>query len=354
MLRVAPSLPNAGAGHAIKYRFTLWTHYTGFMPNDPPLGKPDKAITAAAGESTNAATSPAHDQAAAPAIQPVSALAAASVAAPAAASHETPPETAGAQTLRRGLAVLRLLTRLGPGGLRMGEIGRRLALNKTTAIRLTRTLVDEGFVLHDQASGAYRLGPEAFAVGLAAAPSYELQRLAAPALRALALESGDTVLFTVLHGIESICLSRAEGDFPIRNQLVKAGDRWPLGVGAGSCAMLAALSDDDITRILARNAALRALRYPGCTDAAVHRLIHETRALGYCLNPGLVLENSWAIGVPVYDIHGRPVASLSLAAIEQRLGPARRAVLGNRLMQVSRELTGLQGEAGNVGERQAG
>lgn len=255
------------------------------------------------------------------------------------------PETAGAQTLRRGLAVLRLLTRVGPGGLRMGEIGRRLTLNKATAIRLTRTLVDEGFVLHDQSTGAYRLGPEAFAVGLAAEPSYALQRLAAPALRALALESGDTVFFTVLHGVESICLSRSEGDFPIRNQLVKAGDRWPLGVGAGSCAMLAALSDEDIANILARNAAMRAERYPGCSDAAIHRLIHETRALGFCLNPGLVLESSWAIGVPVYDVHKRPVASISLAAIESRLGPARRTALGNRLMQASQALTALQGEA---------
>ena len=263
----------------------------------------------------------------------------------------TPPatETAGAQTLRRGLAVLRLLTRIGPGGLRMGEIGRRLGLNKSTAIRLTRTLVDEGFVLHDQSTGAYRLGPEAFAVGLAAEPSYALQRLAAPALGALALESGDTVFFTVLHGIESICLSRSEGDFPIRNQLVKAGDRWPLGVGAGSCAMLAAMSDDDIGRILARNAAMRAERYPGCTDSAIQRLIHETRSQGYCLNPGLVLESSWAIGVPVYDAHNRPVASLSLAAIEARLGPARRAALGNRLMQASRELTGLLGEVAALG-----
>ncbi|CAD5369701.1 Transcriptional regulator, IclR family [Rubrivivax sp. A210] len=251
------------------------------------------------------------------------------------------PETAGAQTLRRGLAVLRLLTRVGPGGLRITEIGRRLALNKSTAIRLTRTLVDEGFVMHDRASGAYRLGPEAFAVGLAAEPSYELQRLAAPLMRTLALESGDTVFFTVLHGIESICLSRTEGDFPIRNQLVKAGDRWPLGVGAGSCAILAALSDADIADILQRNAATRLARYLRCTDAAIGRLIRETRAQGYCLNPGLVLESSWALGVPVYDSQQRPVASISLAAIESRLGPARAAALGNRLMQASRELQGL-------------
>lgn len=260
-------------------------------------------------------------------------------------------ETVGAQTLRRGLAVLRLLTRVGPGGLRMGEIGRRLGLNKSTAIRLTRTLVDEGFVLHDQTSGAYRLGPEAFAVGLAAEPSYELQRLAAPALRALALESGDTVFFTVLHGIESICLSRSEGDFPIRNQLVKPGDRWPLGVGAGSCAMLAALSDADIAHILRSNGAERRQRFPGCTDEAILGLVAETRAQGYCLNPGLVLESSWAIGVPVVDGNQRSVASLSLAAIQPRLGPARRAALGNRLMQASQELTALQADAAGHGPR---
>ena len=249
------------------------------------------------------------------------------------------PETAGAQTLRRGLAVLRLLTRVGPGGLRMGEIGHRLGLNKTTAIRLTRTLVDEGFVLHDRAAGRYRLGPEAFAVGLAAEPSYELQRQAAPMLRALATESGDTVFFTVLHGHESICLSRDEGDFPIRNQLIKPGDRWPLGVGAGSAAILAALPDDTVADVLARNAAVRADKFPRCTDAAVRTLVRDTRERGYCLQPGMVFEDSWAIGVVVYDANQAPVASISIAALRSRLGPARSAMLGNRLMQASQELT---------------
>ncbi len=255
-------------------------------------------------------------------------------------------EMAGAQTLRRGLSVLRLLTRMGPGGLRMSEIGRRLDLNKATAIRLTRTLVDEGFVLHDRGSGRYRLGPEAFAVGLAAEPSYELQRLAAPILRALAMESGDTVFFSVLHGYESICLSRDEGDFPIRNQLIKAGDRLPLGVGAGSCALLAALLDDEIEDVLRRNAPLRAERFPRCTDAAIKRLIQETRHLGYCVQPGLVIDDSWAIGIVVCDASNSPVASISIAAIKSRMGAARNAVLGNRLMLASQAVALLQTEAG--------
>lgn len=255
------------------------------------------------------------------------------------------PSVAGAQTLRRGLAVLRLLTRVGPGGLRMGEIGRRLELNKATAIRLTRTLLEEGFVVRDSSSSCYRLGPEAFAVGLAAEPSYALQRLAAPLLRTLAAESGDTVFFSVLHGYENICLSRDEGDFPIRNQLIKAGDRWPLGIGAGACALLAALDDAQVDDVLARNAGLRAERFPRCTDDAIRQLIRQTRDKGYCVQPGLVIEGSWAVGVPVYDADGRPVASISIAAIEPRLGPTRSAALGNRLMQASRELTALQAAA---------
>lgn len=239
--------------------------------------------------------------------------------------------------------MLRLLTRVGPSGLRMSEIGRRLSLQKATAIRLTRTLADEGFVVHDRTSSCYRLGPEAFAIGLAAEPSYELQRLAAPTLRALALESSDTVFFSVLHGYESICLSRDEGDFPIRNQLIKPGDRWPLGVGAGSCALLAALSDVEVDEILRMNKALREKRFPRCTDEVIRSMVRDTRERGYVLQPGLVLEESWAVGVVVYDINARPVASISIAALKSRLGPARSAALGNRLMLASQDLLRLQG-----------
>jgi DNA-binding IclR family transcriptional regulator len=89
----------------------------------------------------------------------------------------------GAQTLRRGLAVLKLLARISPRGLRVSDIGRQLGLNKATAIRLTHALVEEKFLVLDDATRSYRLGPEAFAVGLAAEPSYALQRLSAPHLR---------------------------------------------------------------------------------------------------------------------------------------------------------------------------
>lgn len=260
--------------------------------------------------------------------------------------------TSGAQTLRRGLSVLRLLTRVGQAGLKIGEIARRLDLNRVTAQRLTKTLAEEGFVVQATDTGRYRLGPEAFATGVAAEPGYELQRIAAPMLRTLALETGDTVFFTLLHEGETICLSRDEGGFPIRNQLVKPGDRWPLGVGAGSCALLAAHDDAYIAEVLERTRLFRTQRYPKCTNEAIWELVRVTRGNGYCIHHGLVAQEQWAIGVVVLDHNSLPTASISVAAIAARLGAARASALGNRLMLCSQELsTRMRDKGASVADR---
>src|SRR6185295_15001158 len=97
--------------------------------------------------------------------------------------RETTVETTGAQTLRRGLSILKMLARYqAAGGLGVSEIARKLEMSKATAVRLTRTLMDEQFVAQDSATRRYQLGPESFAVGLAAEPNYALQRTAAPSL----------------------------------------------------------------------------------------------------------------------------------------------------------------------------
>ena len=121
-------------------------------------------------------------------------------------------------------------------------------------MRLTHTLADERFVVHDPASRCYRLGPESFVVGLAAEPSYALQRRATPMLRALALETGDWVFFSVQQGFEVICLSRESGHGPIPSDALRLGDRHPLGVGAGGVAILSALPDDEVEDALQETA----------------------------------------------------------------------------------------------------
>ncbi len=251
------------------------------------------------------------------------------------------PDKDGTQSLRRGLAALRLLASGPRDGMRMTDIVTRIGLNKTTAVRITKALCDEQFLDFDAMRKLYRLGPESFAIGLAAEPNYILQRLANPLLEVLAKESGDTVFFSIRAGFEAICLSRHEGSFPIRNQVLKPGDRFPLGVGAGSVAMLAALHDEDMQSILQTNAPWIKTQYPQCTLSAIKTQVRTAREKGYSLNPGWVVEGSWGIGVPVMNATGEVVAAISLAAIEKRLALSRRALLSNQLMLASQKITEL-------------
>ena len=247
-------------------------------------------------------------------------------------------DTPGAQTLRRGLSILKLLARHQPEGLRIGDIGRRLGLTKATAVRLTHTLADERFVVHDGASRCYRLGPESFVVGLAAEPSYALQRQATPALRALALETGDWVFFSVQQGLEVICLSRETGHGPIPSDALRLGDRHPLGVGAGGVALLAALPEDEAEHALLVNGPSIDEHYPKSPVAVIRTLVAETRERGYAVIPGIVVPGFWALGVALLQPDGRPVGAIVLVASESRLHTTRRIALGERMMRMAREL----------------
>ena len=55
-------------------------------------------------------------------------------------------------------------------------------------------------------------------------------------------------------GCESVCLEPRPGTFPIRANYLDVGSRRPLGVGAGSLALLIALPPDERARVMATNA----------------------------------------------------------------------------------------------------
>jgi DNA-binding IclR family transcriptional regulator len=244
----------------------------------------------------------------------------------------------GSQSLRRGLSILKLLARYQPMGLGLSDMARKLDLNKATTLRLARTLMDEKFLSQEADSRHYLLGPEAFAVGLAAEPNYALQRLAEPSLRALALETGDWVFFSIRHGLEAICLSRANGDIPFPHASLKVGDRHPLGLGAGGISILAAMQDEEVDMTLSINAEAIARLYPSMTVKVIRQLLQETRERGYCSIPGIIVPGYWGVGVPLLQPDGRPVAAIVLIASTTRMSGARQAVIGERLQRLGREL----------------
>lgn len=279
------------------------------------------------------------------AVKPSGAAPASAGSAAAVARAADEPAAGGTQAIERAIAVLLLVGRAGPDGGRLSDIVERSGLPKPTARRVLLALVRAGLVDQDEASRRYHIGPEAYVLGTLAAARFGIHALSLGALARITRESGDCAFLTVPRDIFGVCLHREEGTYPIRTHVLQAGDRHPLGVGAGSLAILAALPDAEVERILAANAEALAAHYPGYAPERLRQGVSEARRLGYALNPGLYVSGSWGIGVVVRDAEGRPAGALSIAAIDTRLTPERQPQLAALLLREARGLEAALGAA---------
>lgn len=241
------------------------------------------------------------------------------------------PEPSGSQAVGRALALLSLVGRGGNSGLGLAQLAEAAGLARPTARRLLLALTSARMVEQDRHTRRYHLGPEAYLLATFATDRHGLLNHARESMLRLARETGDTVLLTIPQDDHTLCIERIEGDFPVRTHALMRGDRKPAGVGAGALAILAALPRAEADGLLARAVPLiGALADDIATDLAL------TRQTGHALNPGRVIAGSWGLGVAILWPDGRPAGALSIAAIENRMLPARQAELVTALTREAR------------------
>jgi DNA-binding IclR family transcriptional regulator len=118
-------------------------------------------------------------------------------------------------------------------------------------------------------------------------------------------------------GLDALCVERQIGTHPLQAMSLDVGSRRPLGVGAGSCALMACqpASEREAT-IAAQEDRLAA--YPDSQSRASKRSV-TPRACGVTFIPDLVVAGMTGIGIAIRDGAGLVVAALSVAAAGSRL-----------------------------------
>nr|WP_326542684.1 IclR family transcriptional regulator [Pseudorhodoferax sp.] len=232
-------------------------------------------------------------------------------------------------SVERACRILRSLSEPGIG--RLTEIANATDLDKTTVLRLLDVLTRDGFVRRDPQTKRYALGPELLVLGSAALKRFDPRPFVQPSLWRLAGTFEDSVILSIPSGVESLCADVVEGTFPIRANYLAVGSRRPLGVGAGSLALLAWIADDE------RRAALEIIgpqlrRYPKLNAKLLERYALEARERGYAVMLDAVVDRMGGIAAPLMGPDGRPVAAISIAALTERI-VSREAALGKALQR---------------------
>lgn len=227
------------------------------------------------------------------------------------------PKASDTSSVQKVCRILRALS--VPEALRLADIAAATGLNKATVLRLLESLAEEGFVERDEDSKRYRLGEHATLMGLASQGRDHLRDRARPWLMRLATLCGDTVLLSVRSGAEAVCVDREFGAYPIRANYLEVGSRRPLGVGAGSLALLAWLPEGEVEALLAESMPRIAERYPRIDEALLRAKVAESRRQGFAVLLDVVVERMGGVAMPILGTDGRPVGALSIAALNERI-----------------------------------
>lgn len=239
----------------------------------------------------------------------------------------------GAQAVDRALTLLSMVGRHAERGVGLTDLVVQSGSNKPTVRRLLLALMRAGFIEQDPDTRRYYLGEEAYVLGSLSSRRFGLLQMAQDGLRRISRRTEDSSFLSVRRDSFSLCLYREEGTWPVRTHALQAGFEHPLGIGAGSLAMLAALSDEEIDQILAVNADFVASKYPMVREADLREGVVLTRANGFSLNPGLIIPSSWGVGVAIRNPDGSVAGALSIAAIDSRMRPERQPELAQLLRE---------------------
>ncbi len=216
------------------------------------------------------------------------------------------------RSLQRAVGLLRLLASHTHVGWRLSDLAERAGLDPATVHRLLASLCADGLATRVPGSRHYTLGALAFELGLAAAPYFDLARLAQDRLASAAQELHGTLFLKIRSGVESVCLARHDGVGRVPSLMLDVGGRRPLCLTAGGVAMLIALPRAEQKPIEVQNRRT-ITRQDGERWQGVRRMLARSRRHGFALNLGDIAAGITATGVALMSANGAPVASLTLA-----------------------------------------
>jgi DNA-binding IclR family transcriptional regulator len=229
------------------------------------------------------------------------------------------PETS--KTVDQALNLLRSIA--DGGAASVGELARRLGLNRTVVYRLVATLEGQGFL--SRHGDRLHIGPTLLHLSDEVEP--DLRAAARPVLVALCESTGETALLAVADNLEWLVVDQVVGVAQVLRVQYRPGFHRPLTLAASGLAILAFA-----TRGI-QEAALHGVDDP---DSFTARL-RDIRAQGYAFSSDELGGGAWGVAAPVHSRNGDVVGSVGWVAPLQRKHDL--TILAKTIIQAGAETT---------------
>ncbi len=222
----------------------------------------------------------------------------------------------GTQAVLRAITLLKTFTDEQPD-LGLAELARLVELNKTTTYRLLTALESEGMVVRNPAADAYRLGPEAIALGGRAMRANNLRAVSRAQLEALAQQTGETATIELLSAGKALTLDEASGSYLV-GATPYVGSHWPLYATSTGKVLLAYLPPDESEALL-RFPLVQLTPRTIIKPNAIQRELARIREQGHAVGNQELEIGFVSVAAPVRNHEGQVIAALSVGGPSARL-----------------------------------
>lgn len=205
----------------------------------------------------------------------------------------------------------------GESEIALTTLARRLGLAKSTVHRLASTLVGEGLLEQNPASGRYRLGVALFGLGTLVRRQMDLSSVARPLLVELRQRTDETVLLAIPAQINVMHIYNLESTQAIRMRS-DIGVERPVHCTAEGRAMLAFRPAAAIDAVITGGLAARTPKTITHADTLRARLKQIARQ-GYAIDDEESEIGMRSIAAPIRNAGGDVTAAVALAGPVQRL-----------------------------------
>jgi IclR family KDG regulon transcriptional repressor len=224
------------------------------------------------------------------------------------------------------------------------ELGGHLGFSPATVQRILQVLKANAFVAQDPATRQYHLGVVFYRFLHALKGTYPITRSSQPFLQHLVTITGETVHLNIIEGTDRVCIDTLEPPQALKASM-PIGSRSPLYAGGSSKCLLAFCPPELREQYLKETTVLSRFTDRTVTDPAVlRRELARIAAQGYAESLGERNRGLGSLSAPVFDHHGRLLASLSLAMPEIRyLDRAHREFCLGELCQTAQAFSRVMG-----------
>jgi len=206
--------------------------------------------------------------------------------------------------------------------LTLTQLSETIDLPKATVFRLCATLLKYRFLLYDDDSKRYSLGPKLFELGTILWSSLSLRKIASPYLVDLHATISKNLSLAILDDDELLYIDRIQDKRSSSGFGSDIGWRRPSHYGVLGQVLTAFLPDKEVDRLLEK-APLKPLTRKSIVNKRQFKEILRTiREQGFVVEEGTVFEGVTGIGAPIRDSLQNVVAALGVTFISSLEDPA--------------------------------